>query len=62
MTSKKKPNIEKVAEELAALALRHLSSFPEEEQKRRILAAEKRLAAAGSTRSSFRHSRVPPPR
>jgi hypothetical protein len=47
MTSKKKPNIEKVAEELAALALRHLSRFPEKEQEQRILAAEKRLAAAG---------------
>jgi hypothetical protein len=45
MARKKKPTVEKLTEELAAIALRHLSSFSEEEQGLPILAAEKRLAS-----------------
>jgi hypothetical protein len=46
MARKKRPDAEKVAEELAELAVRHLSRFSEKEQEQRILAAEKRLATA----------------
>ncbi len=55
MARKKTNSVEKVAEELAELALRHLSQFSEEEQEKRILAAEKVLATAsraGSPRIS----------
>lgn len=47
----KKKTAEKVAEELAELALRNLSSFSEEEQEQRILAAERRLATASRVAS-----------
>jgi hypothetical protein len=55
MARNKKPDIEKVAEKLAEMAVRHLSQFSEEEQERRILAAEKLVAnasRAGSPRTS----------
>jgi hypothetical protein len=55
MARKKKNNVEKVGEQLAELAVRHLSQFSEEEQEKRILAAEKVLATAsraGSPRIS----------
>jgi hypothetical protein len=61
MARKKKPTAEKIAEELAELALRHLSNFSEEEQARRIVAAEKRLATAsraGTRRTSSSTSRT----
>lgn len=65
--ARKKKTVEKVAEELAELALGRLSSLSEEEQQQRILAAEKRLATAsrvGSRRTSSatphtRRTRVP---
>lgn len=55
MARKKKVSAEKVAGELAEIAVRHLSRFSEEEQEERILAAEKLLANAvpvGSRRTS----------
>ena len=58
---KKKSNIEKVAGELAELAMQHLSQFSEEEQEKRILAAEERLASAsraGSPRISSSTPRI----
>ncbi len=41
----KKKTSEEVAEELAGLALRNLSTFSEEEQEQRILVAEQRVRA-----------------
>jgi hypothetical protein len=61
MATKKKAGAEKIATELAALALRHLSSFSAEEQEKRILAAKKRLAnaaRAGRSRTSSSTSRT----
>jgi hypothetical protein len=46
LPAKKKPDVNKVAKKLAKLALRHLKVFSEEEQERRIAAAERRIAAA----------------
>jgi hypothetical protein len=40
---KKNLNAEKVASQLARLAMRHLKQFSEEEQERRIAAAERRV-------------------
>jgi hypothetical protein len=55
MANKKKASAEEIADELASLALRHLSNFSEEEQEKRIRAAEERLAKAaraGRSRTS----------
>jgi hypothetical protein len=55
MARKKRPSAEQLIEELAEIAVRNLSRFSEEEQERRILAAEKLLATAsraGSPRTS----------
>jgi hypothetical protein len=41
---KEKLSAEKIAEQLAEIALRHLKAFSEEEQERRIAAAERRVA------------------
>jgi hypothetical protein len=43
---KKKPNANKVAEKLARLALRHLKTFSEDEQEKRLAAAERRINGA----------------
>ena len=40
---KKKPTTTQVANELAKIVIRRLRKLPEEEQDRRILAAERRL-------------------
>jgi len=44
MATKKKAGAERSPVSWLLLALRHLSSFSAEEQEKRILAAEKRLA------------------
>jgi hypothetical protein len=51
MARKRKRTIEEVAEEIAKIAVRHLSQFSEKEQERRILAAEKRLAISSRAAS-----------
>jgi hypothetical protein len=53
--SKKKANPEKIVDQLAKMVWEHLNTLPEEEQERRLTAAEGRVAnasRAGSRRTS----------
>jgi hypothetical protein len=53
--SKKKTSAEKVAKQLADLVWQHLKTLPGEEQEKRLITAEGRLASAsraGSRRTS----------
>jgi hypothetical protein len=53
--SKKKDKAEEVAEELANIVWQHLKTLPEEEQEKRLSAAEHRVASAsraGTRRTS----------
>jgi len=59
MARNKKPHIEKVAEELAKIAVRHLSHFSEEEQERRILAAEELVASPNFSPATSMASEIP---
>ena len=44
MPRKKRRSAKQVAKEIAKIALKHLKTLPEDEQERRISAAERRLA------------------
>jgi hypothetical protein len=60
MPKKKRKSAHQVADELAEIALRHLKAFSEEEQEKRISAAERLVAtalSAGSPRTSLLNSR-----
>jgi hypothetical protein len=52
MPKKRTANLNKTAEKLATLALKHLSQYSEEEQEERISRAEKRVAIAARAGTS----------
>ena len=61
--SKKKANPEKIVDHLAKMVWEHLNTLPEEEQERRLTAAEGRVANAshaGSRRTSSLTRRTGP--
>ena len=60
-TKKKKMSLREAAEELTAMALKHLSTMPEEEQEARVAALARRDFSggrAGRTKPS-KHGRIP---
>jgi hypothetical protein len=52
MPKKRTANLSKTADKLAAIALRHLSQYSEEEQEERISRAERRVATAAHAGTS----------
>ena len=61
MPKKKKLTLSQAADEITEIAIRHLQQFPEEEQERRISAAERRIANASrvdNRRTSSSSSRI----